>query len=248
MTRARTVTESMARTLAVGSRAMVDALLDLALPSTCAGCQQPAGPLCARCEYDLRSGLFDRPRRSMPDPVPIDLPPVTSTAPYAGVLRQLVSVYKDEGRRDLRPVLAELLARAMTVAGSGRAVVVVPMPSSREAVRRRGDDPVRDLVTAAAGEVPGSPPVRSVLRPRRRLEDQSNLGHRERAANLAGAYAVRSGEAPQVHGRAIVLVDDVITTGATLSEAARAVRAEGGLVVGAATLAATQRRSSGRRA
>lgn len=107
---------------------------------------------------------------------------------------------------------------------------------------------MRDLVTAAAGEVPGSPPVRSVLRPRRRLEDQSNLGHRERAANLAGAYAVRSGEAPQVHGRAIVLVDDVITTGATLSEAARAVRAEGGLVVGAATLAATQRRSSGRRA
>lgn len=247
MTRAKTVTESIARTVTVSGRVMADALLDLALPSTCAACQEPTGPLCPRCEEDLHTGLFDRPRRSMPEPVPIHLPPVTCSGPYAGVLRQLVSAYKDDGRRDLRPVLARLLGPAMTVAGSGRAVVVVPMPSSRAAVRRRGDDPVRDLVTAAAAQVPGSPPVMSVLRPRRRLADQSTLGHCERAANLAGAYAVRSGGAAEVHGRAIVLVDDVITTGATLAEAARAVRAKGGVVVGAATLAATQRRSSGRR-
>jgi predicted amidophosphoribosyltransferase len=163
------------------------------------------------------------------------------------VLRQLVSAYKDDGRRDLRPVLAELLAQSMAVAGSGRSVVVVPMPSSRAAVRRRGDDPVGGLVAAAAAQIAGAPRVLSVLRPRRRLADQSTLGHRERAANLAGAYAVRNGGAAELQGLAVVLVDDVVTTGATLAEAARVVRAKGGLVVGAATLAATQRRASGRR-
>ena len=247
MTAAKTLTESIARTVAVSGRAMADALLDLALPSTCAACGEPTGPLCAPCERDLRSGLFDRPRRSMPEPVPIHLPRVTSGGPYAGVLRQLVSAYKDEGRRDLRPLLAALLARSLTVAGSSRSVVLVPMPSSRAAVRRRGDDPVGDLVAAAAVQVTGSPPVLPVLRPCRRLADQSALGHRERAANLAGAYAVRSGGAAEIQGRTVVLVDDVVTTGATLAEAARVVRAKGGLVVGAATLAATQRRAAGQR-
>ena len=155
MTSAKTLTGSIARSVAVGGRAMAEALLDLALPSTCAACDEPWGPVCPACERDLRAGLFDRPRRSMPDPVPIHLPPVTSRGPYAGVLRQLVSAYKDDGRRDLRPVLAGLLAESLTAAASGRPVVVVPMPSSRAAVRRRGDDPVGDLVAAAAAQVPG---------------------------------------------------------------------------------------------
>jgi predicted amidophosphoribosyltransferase len=85
-----------------------------------------------------------------------------------------------------------------------------------------------------------------VLRPLRRLADQATLGHRERAVNLAGAYAVRPGGAAQLLGRMVVLVDDVVTTGATLAEASRVVRAKGGLVVGAATLAATQRRTTRR--
>lgn len=247
MTRANSLSGSIARSLSVGGRAMADALLDLALPHTCAACDQPTGPLCASCERDLRAGLFDRPRRSMPDPVPIHLPPVTSRGPYAGVLRELVSAYKDDGRRDLRPVLAELLAESVTVAAGGRPAVVVPMPSSRVAVRRRGDDPIGDLVAAATAHVEGWPTVLPVLRPLRRLADQSTLDHRERAANLAGAYAVRGGGAAELRGRMVVLVDDVVTTGATLSEAARVVRAKGGQVVGAATLAATQRRTRGGR-
>jgi predicted amidophosphoribosyltransferase len=245
MTRA-TLTGGIARSVSVG-RAMTDALLDLALPHTCAACDQPTGPLCSSCERDLRAGLFDRPRRAMPDPVPIHLPPVTSRGPYAGVLRELVSAYKDDGRRDLRPLLAELLAESVAVASGGRPVVVVPMPSSRAAVRRRGDDPIGDLVAAATAHVDGWPPVLPVLRPLRRLADQATLDHRERAANLAGAYAVRGGGAGELRGRMVVLVDDVVTTGATLSEAARVVRGKGGHVVGAATLAATQRRTKGRR-
>jgi predicted amidophosphoribosyltransferase len=244
---AKTLSGSIAKTLASGGRAMADALLDLALPGTCAACAAPGGPLCTGCDRDLRAGLLDRARRSMPDPVPIHLPPVTSRGPYAGVLRLLVSAYKDDGRRDLRSLLAALLAESIAVSAGGRSVVLVPVPSSRAAVRRRGDNPVGDLVAAAAAQVPGWPLVIPVLRVQRRLADQSTLGHRERAANLAGAYALRSGAAAELPGRAVVLVDDVVTTGVTLAEAARVVRARGGLVVGAATLAATQRRPSGSR-
>ena len=244
---AKRITGSIAQSIATGGRAMADALLDLALPGACAACDAPGGPLCAKCERDLRAGLFDRPRRSMPDPVPIHLPPVISRGPYAGVLRVLVSAYKDDGRRDLRPFLSGLLAESLAAVASGRSVALVPMPSSRAAVRQRGDNPVADLVTAAAAQTPGWPLMIPVLRVQRRLADQSTLGHRERAANLAGAYALRGGVAAELRGRSVVLVDDVVTTGATLAEAARVIRARGGIVVAAATLAATQRRAGGRR-
>jgi predicted amidophosphoribosyltransferase len=247
MTRAGTLSQGVVHALLVGGRGLADALLDLALPHTCAACDAPGGPLCVACQRDLSAGLFDRPRRSMPDPVPAHLPPVTSRGPYAGVLQRLVSAYKDDERRDLRPLLAGLLAESVAAAALGRRVTVVPMPSSRAAVRRRGDDPVGSLVAAAAAQIPSRPEVLAALRPIRRLADQAALGHRARAANLSGAYGVRPRAAGALNGRPVVLVDDVVTTGSTLAEAARVVRAEGGLVVGAATLAATRRRASARR-
>ncbi len=226
------------------------ALLDLAVPDVCAACDDPPGPLCPGCSRQLRSELFDRPRLAMPQPAPPLLPPVVAAGPYVGILRLLLTAYKDEERRDLRPLLAARLsgslAEVLLRTGEQR-ILVVPMPSSRAAVRRRGDDPVRDLTRAAArlvaGHRPaGAPEVLPALRPVRRLADQSRLGRRERAANLAGAYAVSPRWAPRLTGARVVLVDDVVTTGSTLAEAARAVRTAGGTVVGAATLAATGRR------
>lgn len=231
------------------TRALLGALVDLALPSTCAACEEGPGPLCPACTSDLRSGLFDRPRRVAPSPVPPGMPDVAAAGPYAGVLRSLVSAYKDGERRDLRPMLARLLAGPLAgVVRAGPKALVVPMPSSRAAVRRRGDDPVADLTRAAvrlvSGEARTGRPlvVAPALRPVRRMADQSVLDHRQRAANLAGAYAVRPRWAGRLDGARVVLVDDVVTTGSTLAEAARVVRAAGGQVVGAATLAATRRR------
>uniref|UniRef100_UPI00066A55E0 ComF family protein n=1 Tax=Streptomyces sp. SBT349 TaxID=1580539 RepID=UPI00066A55E0 len=123
--------------------------------------------------------------------------------------------------------------------GVGPGVVrLVPVPSSRAAVARRGHDPVRRAALAAATRLRHegrAARVCAALRHGREVADQAGLTAGQRAANLAGALAVRRGTVAP--GDPVLLVDDVLTTGASLTEAARAVRAAGGLVLGAAVVA-----------
>lgn len=111
---------------------------------------------------------------------------------------------------------------------AGAPVLLVPVPSARGAVRARGHDPARRIALAAAGELrrTGTPArVLAVLRQRRAVADQSGLDSRQRLDNLAGALGVVAGAARLLGGGPVVLVDDLMTTGASLTEAARAVRA-----------------------
>ncbi|WP_442811807.1 ComF family protein [Streptomyces sp. NBC_01288] len=106
-------------------------------------------------------------------------------------------------------------------------MLLVPVPSARSTVRARGHDPARRIALAAAGELrrTGTPArVVAVLRQRRWVADQSGLNSRERMGNLAGALEVVAGGARLLVGGPVVLVDDLMTTGASLTEAARAVR------------------------
>ncbi|WSX60763.1 hypothetical protein OG504_32090 [Streptomyces sp. NBC_00986] len=112
--------------------------------------------------------------------------------------------------------------------GHGQApVLLVPVPSARSTVRARGHDPARRIALAAAGELrrSGTPArVVAVLRQRRWVADQSGLNSRQRLDNLAGALEVVAGGARLLASGPVVLVDDLMTTGASLREAARAVR------------------------
>ncbi|WUE96853.1 ComF family protein [Streptomyces sp. NBC_00490] len=120
---------------------------------------------------------------------------------------------------------------AAGVGGSGagdRVVLLVPVPSARRVVGARGHDPARRIALAAAGELRrGGVAARvvGVLRQRRAVADQSGLDSRERLENLSGALEVVPGGGRLLLGGPVVLVDDLMTTGASLTEAARAVRA-----------------------
>jgi predicted amidophosphoribosyltransferase len=127
-------------------------------------------------------------------------------------------------------------------------VLLVPVPTSPNARRRRGDAPLAVLARAAA-EGFGRHEVAcgDVLRLRRRVADQAGLSAHDRRVNLEHAMEVEPGWEGVVAGAGCVLVDDVLTTGATLVEARRALLAGGASEVVAATICATERRSHGPR-
>jgi len=161
---------------------------------------------------------------------------VHAAARYADEVRAALLAHKERGALALAAPLGAALAGAVRAGirepGTRRdgPVLLVPVPSARAAVRARGHDPARRIALAAAGELRRggtAAQVLAVLRQRRAVADQSGLNSRQRLANLAGALAGAPGGARLLRGGPIVLVDDLMTTGASLSEAARAVRAAG---------------------
>jgi len=231
-------------------------LVDLVLPATCALCHRPGAPLCRGCHEAVSRCLHAVPRPAAPSPPPPGMPSCWVSGEASGPLRAVVTAYKDEGRRDLAEVLAPWLAQALRAAVGadhaarealrGRGLLVVPVPGSPRARRRRGDVPLRPLVTSAVGSLAGRVFVADVLVATRTTLDQSTLDAAGRAANQAGATIVRGRHRRVVEGGVCVVVDDLVTTGATLAEAARALHESGARTVLAAAIGATTRRFGGR--
>jgi predicted amidophosphoribosyltransferase len=224
----------------VGLRA---AFVDLVLGGLCAGCGVPGPAVCPACLAILSTA---EPFTAWPDPVPAGLPAPTATAPYAGVLRKLILAHKEEGHYALAGPLGEVLARAVQAAlDQKRASWLCPVPSSRATVRTRGHDPLRRVVVASVRELRRlgyDVRLADALSVVRRPADQAGLSAGERAANLAGAFETRSRWAERLTDQPVLLVDDVLTTGSTLTEAARALSSRGIPVLGCAVVAATPRR------
>jgi predicted amidophosphoribosyltransferase len=221
--------------------------LDAMFPTDCAGCGRPGALTCAGCIASLSGSATV----AWPRPAPAGLPPPWTVAPYDGVCRSLVIAYKERGAVGLRGVLAAPLATALLAAvrgtlpaGVGGPVVVVAVPSSSRAVRERGDDIVLALARRAASIARHHGVEVTVLRALhhgRVVTDSSGLSARARAENLAGAFAVRRSARPFLPRARVVIVDDLMTTGTSIAEAARALRACGADVIGAATIASTRR-------
>ncbi|WP_374978173.1 phosphoribosyltransferase family protein [Microbacterium trichothecenolyticum] len=204
--------------------ACADALA-LLLPVSCAGCDEPDVALCERCVL----ALAPDPRQQVIE-VHGGAVTVWSGIPFEGVAARVLRAIKEDGRTSLAAALAPALTAALARAGAADAVPV-PMPTSRGAYRRRGYR-VPDLLVRRTGRRP-----RRLLRYARRTSDQRGLDRDARARNVAHSLA-----AVDAAGLRVVVVDDVVTTGASLAEAVRALRAAGADVVAAVAVAATPRR------
>lgn len=219
-------------------------MADLALPRTCLGCRSPGDAVCTRCRESML-----RPRAFRPDPCPVGFPATWVAGEYDGVLRTAVLAAKERGRSDLLPLLGVALAGAVArAAPESGAVALVPVPSARAASRRRGGDHMQLLSRRTAVELrrTGRPvAVLPVLRLLRTPRDSAGLTAPERMRNLDGAFAAAADTARLTAAAHLVLVDDVVTTGTTLGQCARALR-ERGLPVSAAALAGTARRGRDR--
>ncbi|MDX3458242.1 ComF family protein [Streptomyces sp. ME02-8801-2C] len=203
---------------------------DLVLPAECGGCGTPRTVLCPECRAALNGAV---PSRVRPVPEPLGLPVVHAATRYADEVRAVLLAHKERGALALAGPLGTALAGAVRAGvdetpPGRRGVLLVPVPSARRAVRARGHDPARRIALAAAGDLraSGTPArVLAVLRQRRGVADQAGLNSRQRLDNLAGALSVAPGGGRLLAGAgAVVLVDDLMTTGASLAEAARAVR------------------------
>ncbi|MFJ3673432.1 ComF family protein [Streptomyces sp. NPDC090106] len=239
-------------------------LAELVLPAECGGCGRPRTVLCPGCRAVLAGTAVSRVRPVRePAGLPAvyaaarygeavravllahkERGALALSAPLGEALAASVRAglrdSRPEGREDARSEGREASQRAVQGSAGlseGRAVLLVPVPSARAAVAARGHDPARRIALAAAGELrrTGIPArVLAVLRQRRAVADQAGLNSRERLANLAGALAVVPGGDRLLLEGPVVLVDDLMTTGASLAEAARAVRAgTSGLIAGA---------------
>lgn len=208
-------------------------MLDLVLPLECGGCGAPATRWCDSCAavFDVRA---DEPHVVTPRVEPGV--PVFALGRYAGPRRHAIVAVKDRGRRDLVVPLSRTLAlgiHRLTAWGIvGEPLTVVPAPSRRSAARRRGGDPVRRIAAAATAGSAGHV-VAPVLRTTGLARDSVGLTSAARQDNIAGrvrlAAAAPIGE--------VLLVDDIVTTGATAREAVRVLTAAGARVSAVLTLA-----------
>ena len=225
------------------------AAADLVLGTCCVGCDRPGLSLCSRCA----GALVGLPSRTTPSPCPPGLPAVWTLTAYDSVPRAALVAHKEEGVLALARPLGEALAMSVTglLASLRREVAppvrLVPVPSRRAVVRERGHDPLGRIVREARRALRRSgidADVTPVLVSARRVADQAGLGATERARNLAGAFTTR-GPVGGSSGSWVV-VDDIVTTGATACEASRALTESGRPVLGVAVVAATRLRRSGR--
>jgi predicted amidophosphoribosyltransferase len=234
------------RSTLVGVDSTWAALADLVLPRTCAGCGVPGAVLCRRC-----GRLLTRPHLATPRRFPAGFPPTVAAGAYGGPVRAAVLAFKERGRAELARTLGAALALAVggVLAGMPGAlaepVLLVPLPPSAAGLRSRGRDHVRELTRCAVAELRAGGVVAAearLLRRRGRVRDSAGLSAAERRANLAGSF-VPAGAAPS--GGLLVVVDDVVTSGATLTEAASVLartRRVDATPVLAAVVAATPRR------
>lgn len=231
--------------------ALLGDLADLVLPAPCAGCGAERLPLaygmCRGCAAVLEAL---RPFRTAPVPPPPGLPRCVAVGAYEGPLRGGLLAYKERARHRLARPLGTLLATAVArLATPRRPLVLVPVPSTRAAARERHGDHMARLAGQAVRRLRAAGRDACVMGLLEALPrpDSASLSVAERRAAAESSLRIRPGRigfsrhAAAMRGT-LVVVDDIVTTGATLAAVTRRLKEADMQVAGAAVLAATQLR------
>ena len=201
-------------------QSMFDSLLALLFPDRCAGCGRLGALLCPAC----RAALIPYPEG--PHQPPPSLTDVRVAFVFDGPLREIVHQFKYRRERRLARPLGALLA-AHLAAGPFSADAVLAIPLHHQRLAERGFNQAEAL----AGEVAraaGLPLINEGLVRIRMTEQQARLDARGRRENMRGAFSWHAAAAPPAR---VLLVDDILTTGATMSAGAEALRAAGAQAV-----------------
>ncbi len=228
--------KSWSKTRAVWT-ATARATLDIALPTLCVSCREPVtgDGLCAACWSQLS---FIAPpycaRLGIPfvyDPGPgllsmeaIASPPAYQRARaavrYDDVARTLVHALKYQDRTDLAPTMGRWMARAGNeLLKEADALIPVPLHWQRGWSRRYNQSGALARVIAAQADIPV---WGDVLQRTRQTRQQVGLSRAERSRNVQGAFSVAAEKKSAIQGRRVILIDDVLTSGATVDTCARA--------------------------
>jgi len=242
----------------MGLTAMARHLATLLLPHQCVLCRQFAdttglcaacwegltpisAPLCARCGLPLGHTLADplcAGRWTNPPP----LAAIRACFHYADSARDLILHYKHGDGLQLTPLLARLGARLFIELGSD-SPLVIPVPLHRRRYFRRRYNQAAEWARHLCDHTGQGDFAPNLLVRQRPTRSQGGLSRHQRQRNIAGAFAVPPDAAAHIAGRPVLLVDDVLTTGATLHEAARRLTAAGSGPVSALVLARVTRLS-----
>jgi ComF family protein len=248
----RSAAAALPSTAAAAARAIVDPLLAVLFPSFCVVCRSvlseaSRGPLCLDCfrqlprHRDTLCACGVPLARGVPGPCGRCRRNLThfeggaSLGPYEGSLRTVLHALKYARRRRLAARLADALVAEPAVAALLDAnVVLVAVPLHPRRLRERGFNQ-SELIARALGRRTGLPLLTHALARRSDTPPQAGLTAAERRRNVADAFVTRA--SPALQGRTVILVDDVLTTGATARACATALRRAGAATVRVLTVA-----------
>jgi ComF family protein len=239
--------------LFTGARRLGGGALDLLLPPVCSACRRPvaaAHALCAGCwsrlqpierpycerlgipfGYDIGEGALSA--EAIADPPVFDR--ARAAVLFEGPARDLVHALKYHDHTETVRLIGRMTARAGAEI-LGDADVLVPLPLHRHRLWRRKFNQAA-LIALEVGRASGVAVDADALRRIRATRPQVGLGESERIANVRGAFRVPASHRAAIAGRRVVLVDDVLTTGATVSAATRALKRAGAARVDVLTFA-----------
>jgi ComF family protein len=198
-------------------------LLNFVLPSRCASCDRPGSDLCDQCFSEISIALHEFQIHGLPG---------FAVTKYTPLISNVLVSFKEKGQFALSKTLAALFSEVISLLPKFESpVYLVPAPSSPENFARRGFQPALLLATEIAKKHPEFRVMNSLVFSRE-VRDQVGLSGSQRLANLDSSMRLNQ----SVTGRVCYLVDDVVTTGATATQAARTLLLGGAQVAGILTL------------